>query len=338
MQPDMLALYTLRNSIGMEARVTPYGATIQKLTTPDREGKFEDIVLGFDTVEEYMQGSPYFGAVVGRYGNRIANARFELDGEEYTLANNNGRNSLHGGVKGFDKVQWTVDHVDSRSIALSYISADGEEGFPGQVSAELIYTLTDDNELRIDYRATTDKATPLNLTNHSYFNLAGHDSGDILGHVVEINADAFTPVDDTLIPLGEIRAVDGTPFDFRNATAIGERVDGEDEQLGFGGGYDHNWVLNRDGDGLSMAARVSDPGSGRVMEVHTTEPGLQFYVGNFLDGSNVGKGGAVYGHRTGFCMETQHYPDSPNQVNFPSTILRPGDVYETTTVYRFSAK
>ena len=331
-------LHALTNASGMEVTVTNYGATVQKLIAPDRNGNRADVVLGFDTIDGYLAPHPYFGATVGRYGNRIARGKFKLDGEEYTLAINNLENSLHGGLKGYDKVIWTMDPDEGgQSITLSYVSPDGEEGFPGEVSVTVIYTLTDENELRIDYHGTTDKATPLNLTNHSYFNLAGQGNGDILGHELEIIADAFTPVDNTLIPIGEFRPVDGTPFDFRNATAIGARISEDDEQIQLAGGYDHNWVLNRRGPGLQLAARVYEPGSGRVMEVYTEEPGLQFYAGYFIGGS-VGKGGAVYEERTGFCLETQHFPDSPNQPNFPSTILQPGETYTTTTIYRFSAR
>jgi aldose 1-epimerase len=330
-------LITLRNRNGMEVAVTNYGAIVQRIVVPDRDGEFADVTLGFDTLDDHLGEHPYFGAVVGRYANRIAGGKFSIGGTEYTLATNNGPNSLHGGIKGFDKVLWDVLSEDiTNSVTLRYVSADGEEGYPGTLTATVVYTLTDENELRIDYSAESDKPTPVNLSNHTYFNLAGN--GDVLEHEVMIAADRFTPVDSTLIPLGTLRPVDGTPFDFRRPTAIGERIGQGDTQLEYGMGYDHNWVLNREpgGEGLFMAARVHEPQSGRVMEVLTTEPGLQFYTGNFLDGSVVGKGGKAYEHRSGFCMETQHYPDSPNQPDFPSTILAPGEVYESTTIYRFS--
>lgn len=334
---DQAQVFELSNANGMQAVITSYGAIVQKLTAPDRDGQYRDVVLGFDTVGEYAGASPYFGAIVGRYGNRIGDSRFELDGVEYTLEANDGKNSLHGGFKGFDKVLWDASR-DGQSVTLTYVSPDGEAGYPGEVTLTVVYTLTEDDELRIDYHATTDKATPLNVTNHSYFNLAGQGAGTILDHELEINADAFTPVDQTLIPTGEIRPVDGTPFDFRSATAIGARIDAPDEQLRFGRGYDHNWVLIRSGDGLQLAARAYDPGSGRILEVFTTEPGVQFYSGNFLDGTITGKDGAVYGHRSGFCLETQHFPDSPNRPEFPSTILHPVESYGSTTVFRFSAR
>lgn len=332
-------LHTLRNERGAELAVIPYGATIQKLRVPDRNGNYSDIVLGFDSIDGYLGSNAYFGSVIGRYANRIANGSFDLDGKEHLLGQNDGSSCLHGGFKGFDQTIWNVDRIeDATSITLSHLSPDHEEGFPGEISVSVIYTLTDANELRIDYRAVTDKATPLNLTNHMYFNLAGHDDGDILGHVVMIGAAAYTPVGDSLIPTGEIRSVEGTPFDFQRATAVGERIDTDDNQIRAAGGYDHNWVLDRKQTGLVLAARVFEPGSGRIMEVLTEEPGMQFYTGNFLDGSHVGKSGAVYGRRSGFCMETQHFPDSPNQPGFPPTILRPGEIYRTTTIYRFSSQ
>ncbi|MGI9458201.1 MAG: aldose epimerase family protein [Aeoliella sp.] len=331
-------LHTLRNTNGLEVSVVPYGATIQKIMSPDRNGEFSDIVLGFDSIEGYIGSDAYIGSVVGRYGNRIANGKFSLGGVEYTLAQNDGSNSLHGGLKGFDKAIWGVDRIDSaRSITLSHISPNSDEGFPGEVEVSVVYTLTDENELRIEYRGVTDKATPLNLTNHAYFNLAGHGSGDILGHVVEIDASEITPVNDSLIPTGELQSVAGTPFDLRRATVIGDRIDANDEQIRRAGGYDHNWVLDGEGAGPVLAARVFEPGSGRILEVLTEEPGLQFYTGNFLDGKLTGKNSVVYRRRAGFCMETQHFPDSPNQPGFPSTILRPGEVYQSTTIYRFSS-
>lgn len=336
-------LYTLTNAKGMQAQITNYGAIVVRLFVPDRNGKLEDVVLGYDNLDDYLKDTPYFGAIVGRYGNRIAKGQFHLDGKDYQLAkNNNGVNHLHGGIKGFDKVIWDAVPMESASevgLKLMYISKDGEEGYPGNLRADVIYSLTNDNELKIQYRATTDKATPVNLTHHGYWNLTGA-KRDILDHELMLNADRFTPVDATLIPGGALSPVDNTPFDFRKPTAIGARISQADEQLKFGKGYDHNWVLNKGkgGGGFTLAARVSEPTSGRIMEVYTTEPGVQFYAGNFLDGHNVGKGGVAYKHRYGFCLETQHYPDSPNHPKFPSTILRPGQEYRTTTVYKFSAK
>jgi aldose 1-epimerase len=333
-------VYTLTNSQGMEARITNYGGTVVSLTTPDRNGAFADVVLGHTSVEGY-QASPYFGALIGRYGNRIGNAQFTLNGETYELAKNNGPNALHGGIKGFDKVVWTADPIngdDGPGLSLTYVSADGEEGYPGRLSAKVVYTLTNDNGLRIEYEATTDKPTVVNLTNHSYFNFKDAGATDILGHEMMINADRYTPVDKTLIPTGELAPVEGTPFDFRESTAIGARIDGDHEQLKFGLGYDHNFVINRSAEGLGLAAVVVEPTTGRRMEVLTTEPGVQFYSGNFLNGTVTGKGGTVYQKRAGFCLETQHYPDSPNQPSFPSTVLEPGQTYSTTTIYRFSAQ
>lgn len=335
---DDVSLITLRNQSGMVVRVTNFGAIVQAILVPDSRGEFSDVALGFDTLEGYLNEHPYFGAVVGRYGNRIAKGKFSIDDIEYTLATNNGPNALHGGIRGFDKALWEIlpDSVSDNSVAMRNVSPDGEEGYPGKLIATVTYTLTDANELRIDYEATTDRPTVVNLTNHSYFNLGGAGNGDVLGHEVTIFADHFTPVDETLIPTGEIRPVEDTPFDFRNAEKIGVRIEKSNRQLAYGLGYDHNWVLTRQHDGLAPVAKVFEPVSGRILEVHTTEPGLQFYTGNFLDGSNVGKGQAAYQHRYGFCMETQHFPDSPNQASFPSTVLTPGDVYRSTTVYRFS--
>ena len=332
---EKVDLYTLTNPNGMEAAISTYGGIVVSLKTPDRSGKLGDVVLGFDDLKGYLGASPYFGALVGRYGNRIAKGKFSLDGVEYTLAKNNGENSLHGGLRGFDKRVWTAKEVSPESLELSYFSKDGEEGYPGNLSATVTYTLTDNNELKIDYSATTDKDTVLNLTNHSYFNLAGEGQGDILGEMVMINADRFTPTDSGLIPTGELRSVEGTPFDFRKPHAIGERINSTDEQIVMAKGYDQNFVLNRTGNGLELAARVTDPKTGRVMEVLTTQPGLQFYSSNFLDGTIHGKGGKVYGPRAAFCMETQHFPDSPNHPSFPSTELKPGERYQTTTMYRF---
>jgi aldose 1-epimerase len=330
--------FTLTNATGLELRAITYGATIVSLRVPDRQGRLDDVVLGYPTLAGYLEKSPYFGAVVGRYGNRIAKGRFTLEGKAYSLATNNGPNHLHGGVKGFDKVVWSVDTSRSDSaatLAFSYTSPAGEEGYPGTLQARVTYTLTDRNELRVDYFATTDAPTPVNLTQHSYFNLAGAGTRDILGHELMIAADRYTPVDATLIPTGDIAPVAGTPFDFRTATAIGARIAQNDVQLKRGGGYDHNWVLNRTGTDLALAARLTEPTTGRTLEVLTTEPGIQFYSGNFLDGTITGKDGRVYQHRYGLCLETQHFPDSPNHSNFPSTILRPGQEYRSTTVFRF---
>jgi aldose 1-epimerase len=334
-----IQVYTLTNAHGLEARIITYGGAVASLKTPDKTGAMGDIVLGFDSMAGYLQNEPYFGALIGRYGNRIGKASFKLDGHTFTLPKNDGENTLHGGTKGFDKVVWTGKELPDGGLELTYTSKDGEEGFPGNLKATVAYHLTDANELKIEYTATTDKDTVVNLTNHSYFNLKGAGSGDVLGHLVTIHADKFTPVDAGLIPTGELKSVAGTPFDFQKATAIGARIEQNDEQLKLGKGYDHNWVLTRSGSGMSLAAHVEEPTSGRVMEVSTTEPGLQFYTGNFLDGTlKDGKGGKQYGRRAAFCMETQHYPDSPNKPNFPSTELKPGQTYHTTTVYKFSAK
>ena len=332
-------LYTLRNNKGAEVGICNYGGLVIFLKVPDRHGKFADVVLGYDNLPDYIKDTPYFGALIGRYGNRIAKGKFTLDGKEYTLAVNNGPNALHGGLKGFDKVVWEARFLATHagpSLELVYVSKDGEEGYPGTLSVKAIYTLTEDNALMLDYVATTDKDTVLNLTHHSYFNLAG--KGDILNHQVMMPADKFTPVDVNLIPTGELKPVDGSPFDFRTPTAIGARIGQEDEQLKFGGGYDHNWVINKPMGQLGLMARVYEPTSGRVMEVWSTDPGLQFYSGNFLDGKNKGKGGWVYKYRNGFCMEPQHYPDSPNQPNFPSVVLKPGQTYRNTIIYKFSVQ
>jgi aldose 1-epimerase len=333
---------TLRNKGGVEIDAISYGATITRWIVPDRAGQMADIVLGFDAAERYLKGdSPYFGAIVGRYGNRIGNARFTLDGRTYTLAANDGINHLHGGKRGFDKVIWDVESErDTRGprVVFTRTSPDGEEGYPGALKVRIAYTLTHANELIVDYEATTDKPTVVNLTQHSYFNLAGQGSGDILGHELRINADRFTPVDKTLIPTGELAPVDGTPFDFRKPTAIDARIKSEHPQMQFGRGYDHNWVLARTGSGLSTAAEVHEPKSGRTLQVQTTEPGLQFYTGNFLDGSLTGKDGRVYRHRYGFCLETQHFPDSPNKPKFPTTTLRPGETYRSQTVFATGVK
>lgn len=335
-------IFTLTNSHGIEVRATNYGGIIVSLRTPDRTGSFDDIALGYDSLSGYLRDTPYFGAIVGRVGNRIARGAFTLDGVTYHLAINNGVNSLHGGLRGFDKVVWTAEPFHNSSgvgISLAYTSADMEEGYPGALSAKVTYTLTDNDQLVVDYQATTTKATPVNLTQHSYWNLAGDGKRDILGHVVMINADGMTPVDTTLIPTGEIAPVAGTPFDFRTPTAIGARIDQrQNQQIRFGGGYDHNWVLNRGGaaaDSLVHAVRVTEPTTGRTLDIYTTEPGVQFYTGNFLDGSITGKAGHIYHYRYGLALETQHFPDSPNHPNFPSSILRPGQQYHTRTVFAF---
>jgi aldose 1-epimerase len=331
-----VTMFALTNAHGLELRAMTYGAIITSLKVPDRSGALGDIVLGFDRFEEYLNDPPYFGAIIGRYGNRIAGGQFTLDGRTYSLAKNNGPNHLHGGRKGFDKAIWqATPSAGGAAVAFSRTSPDGEEGYPGNLQVRVSYTLTDSNELIVEYHARTDKATPINLTQHTYFNLTGDVAGDILGHELTIRADRFTPVDATLIPTGQIAPVEGTPFDFRRPTAIGARIAQPHQQLANGNGYDHNWVLNRNGQGLEPAARVVEPKSGRTLDVATTEPGLQFYTGNFLDGTIKGKGGRVYARRTGFCLETQHFPDSPNKPAFPSTILRPGQEYSTKTVFTF---
>ena len=341
MDGQQVELYTLTNSRGVEAKITNYGATIVSLKVPDRAGRFDDVLLGYDTLEDYRQSTYYVGPVIGRYANRIAKGRFTLNGREYKLAVNNGENSLHGGLRGFDKVVWRAKPLQPRSgaaLELTYLSKDGEEGYPGNLSVRVVYTLTERDELRIDYSATTDRDTIINLTNHAYFNLAGHGSGDILKHSLMINADRFIPADDKSIPTGELRNVAGTPFDFRRATAIGERIEQEDEQLKFGRGYDHTFVINGRAGTLRRAATASDPSTGRVMQVWTTEPGMQLYTGNYLASTMVGKGGKTYGERHGFCLETQHFPDSPNKPSFPTTVLRRGGRFNSTTIYKFSAR
>jgi aldose 1-epimerase len=337
---DTVELYTLRNRRGMEARIATYGGIITRLTASDRTGHYADVVLGYDSLAPYLQHSPYFGALIGRYGNRIARGHFTLNGASYTLATNNGPNALHGGTRGFDKILWTVARAQvtpaGPQLTLRYRSPNGEEGYPGTLEVTAVYALTEDNELRLDYTARTDKPTVVNLTQHSYFNLRGH--GDVLGHVLEIPADRFTPVDSTLIPTGELRPVAGTPFDFRRPTPIGAHIHDADEQLRFGKGYDHNWVIDAAARKLRRVARVYEPETGRQMDVLSTEPGLQFYSGNFLDGTFTGKGGSVYGARNGLCLEPQHFPDSPNHPTFPSTVLRPGETYRNTIMYRFSSR
>jgi aldose 1-epimerase len=338
-------VYTLTNAQGMRADITDYGAIVVRLSAPDRQGRQEDVVLGFNRVEDYVKASPYFGAVVGRYGNRIAGGRFTLDGQTFTLATNNSPGGipchLHGGQVGFDKVLWRAEPQLRDNVAgleLTCLSRDGEEGYPGNLEVTVRYRLTNDNALHVEYSAVTDRPTPVNLTQHTYFNLKGEGRGDINGHVLTLRARRMTPVNAGLIPTGEIRDVGGTPFDFTTPHAIGARLDADDAQLRFGGGYDHNWVLDRGAEGLALAAEVFEPDSGRVLQVWTEEPGLQFYGGNFLDGSYVGKGGRPYVYRGGFCLETQHFPDSPNQPAFPPTILRPGETYRSATVFRFAVR
>jgi len=333
-------LFTLRNDKGAEAKISNYGGIVTSLKVRDRDGKLGDVVLGYDGLNGYLKSTPYFGALVGRYGNRIAKGKFTLNRKESKLAVNNGPNALHGGLKGFDKVAWDV--VSSKAVdggaklTLHYVSKDGEEGYPGNLDVTAVYTLTADNALRLDYTATTDKDTVLSLTHHSYFNLAG--SGDVLNHQVQIYADKFTPVDKELIPLGELRSLDGSPLDFRHAEKIGARINSSDEQIKLGNGYDHNYVLSKPEGQLGLAARVYEETSGRLMEVWTTEPGVQFYTGNFLDGKITGKGGWTYQFRNGFCFEPQHFPDSPNHPQFPTTVLKPGQTYKNTIIYKFSVR
>jgi aldose 1-epimerase len=331
-------LFTLTNRNGCTILVTNYGATLVALSMPDRKGRMTDVVLGFNTLEEYFRNTFYLGCVVGRYANRIAKGTFRLDGKVYVLAKNNGENHLHGGIKGFNKKVWDARETvtaEGEGLTFTYLSPDGEEGYPGNLSVKVVYLLTHDNAFKIVYYATTDIDTVVNLTHHSYFNLAGEGSGDILSHRMMINADYFTPVDRALIPTGEIQKVHNTPLDFTKPVVIGERIDHPTEQIQLGGGYDHNFILNRNSRDLSLAARVHEPESGRVMEVWTTEPGIQFYSGNFLDGSMTGKAGKAYSKRTGFCLETQHFPNSPNQLKFPSTLLKPGQQFRSTTIYKF---
>jgi aldose 1-epimerase len=329
-------LYTLKNHNGMEVVITNFGGDVVSIKAPDRDGKYADIALGFDTVADYEKQGPYFGALIGRYGNRLAGGKFTLDGKTYQVPTNDGPNALHGGKVGFDKRVWDAKESSDASgehLHLHYLSKDGEEGFPGNVNVDVTYTLDNKNELRIDYLATTDKNTVLNLTNHTYFNLKGQGEGDILQHQIMIDADRFTPVDAHLIPTGELKSVEGTPFDLRKPVAIGAHISDDNEQLKLGRGYDHNWVLNSRGK-MALAARVVEPTTGRVLEVETDQPGIQFYSGNFLDGTAKGKG-KVYNYRNGFCLETQHFPDSPNHSNFPTTELKPGQKFKSTTIYRF---
>jgi aldose 1-epimerase len=334
-------LFTLTNAHGVEVRAMTYGAIVTAVRTPDRQGHLDDVVLGFDSLPGYLEKSPYFGAVVGRYANRIARGRFTLDGKTYRLAVNNGPNALHGGLRGFDKVLWAAEPFQSDSgvgVTFRYTSRDGEEGYPGTLAVRVTYTLTPRDEWVVDYEATTDKATPINLTQHSYWNLHGGGRGDVLDHVLTLDASRFVPVDTTLIPTGELAPVAGTPFDFRTPTPVGARIDADHPQLRAGRGYDHTWVLDRGGAAPGTpahAARVVDPSTGRTIDVSTTEPGLQFYTGNFLDGTVAGKGGQVYARRSALCLETHHFPDSPNHPSFPSTILRPGETFRSRTVFAF---
>ena len=336
-----MEIFTLTNANGVEVRTMPYGAAIVSLRVPDRGGRIDDVVLGFDTLDGYLARTTYFGAVVGRYGNRIAKGQFTLDGRSYQLATNNGPNHLHGGIKGFDKQLWHAEPFDRDGrvgVAYTLTSADGDQGYPGTLNVKVTYTLSPANELTVEYEGTTDHSTVINLTQHSFFNLAGDGSGDILGHKLTLDADRFTPVDATLIPTGELAPVDGTPFDFRQPVAIGARIDADHPQLRHGTGYDHNWVINGSPGTLRHAARVEDPSTGRTLDVSTTEPGVQFYAGNFLDGTITGKSGHVYKRRAGLCLETQHFPDSPNKPQFPSTVLRPGETYRSRTVFTFGVE
>lgn len=335
---DTLKSYVLTNAHGLKMEVTNYGGKIVSLWVPGKDGKAVDVVLGYDSLNQYLHGNLYFGAMIGRYGNRIAKGKFSLGGKAYQLSLNNGANALHGGPGGFHNVYWKIVPFNNTSLRMTYHSKDGEEGYPGNLQVAVTYTLTDKNEVVIDYEATTDQETIVNLTHHSFFNLAGAGNGDILGHILNINAEEFTPVDSTLIPTGELKKVKGTPFDFSTPHKIGERIDQKDEQLRFGKGYDHNWVLKKKGNELSLAATVAEPVGGRVMEVWTTEPGLQFYSGNFLSGKDIGKGNKIYPVRSAFCLEAQHFPDSPNHPNFPSTVLKPGETYSQKTIYKFEVK
>jgi aldose 1-epimerase len=341
--PDGQAVeaFTLTNANGMEVKAITYGGIITSLKVPDKAGQLGDVVLGYDNLQGYLDKSPFFGTIVGRYGNRIGKGTFVIDGNTYTLPKNNGENHLHGGPQGFDKANWKAEpfeRADAVGVVFTHTSPDGDMGYPGTLQSRVTYTLTNDNTLRFDYEATTDKPTPVNLTQHTYFNLAGAGNGDILGHEIEIQADRYTPVDKGLIPVGDLAAVEGTPFDFRKATAIGARIDADHPQIALGGGYDHNMVLTRTGPGLERVVRVHEPTTGRTMEMTTTQPGVQFYTGNFLDGTITGKGGKVYPKRSGFCLETQHFPDSPNKPQFPSTILKPGETYRQSTAYTFGTR
>ena len=332
--------FTLKNENGCEVKITNFGGKVMSLKVPDKDGNIGDVVLGYETPEEYVDGNPFFGALVGRYGNRIGDATFTLDGENYELPENDNDNHLHGGPEGFHNVIWNAEQTTQEgndALKLTYVSEDGEMGFPGKLDVTVIYTLTQDNELKIEYKATTNKKTVLNLTHHSFFNLKDAGKSKMLDHELMINADLFTPVSEDLIPTGEIRPVANTPMDFRKAKNMGDGINSDYQQIQYGNGFDHNWVLNKSERGeLSLAASVYEPVTGRKMEVYTTEPGMQFYAGNFLDGSDVGKNNTAYEQRTGFCLETQHFPDSPNQTHFPSPVLKPGEMYTQTTIYKFT--
>jgi aldose 1-epimerase len=334
-----MELFTLKNANGLIAQITNYGGKVINLWTPDKNGDFADIVIGYETSAEYLNTTEiYYGTLIGRYGNRIADGQFTLNDSVYTLAKNNGENHLHGGIKGFNNVVWDAKKLDDQTLELTYLSVDGEEGYPGNLNVKVVYKLTNDNELKVEYWATTDKPTPINLTQHSFFNLKGAGNGDVNDHIMQIMADAYTPVDSTLIPTGEIANVDGTPFDFRTPTTIGARINDDHIQMKYGNGYDHNWVLNKAEGGLTYAAKVVEPASGRTLEAYTNEPGMQFYGGNFMTGNDTGKGGKVFAFRGAFCLETQHFPDSPNKPQFPSTILNPGEEYYSVCVYKFGVE
>ena len=334
-----IQLFRLINSNGVTVEITNYGGKVVSVVVPDKSGVFKDVVLGFDHIDDYISGNPYFGALIGRYANRIRKGKFSLLGKEYQLAKNNGENHLHGGIIGYNDVVWDANFdKDKSNLELTYLSKDGEENYPGNVSLKVIYTLTDENELKIHYHAITDQTTIINLTHHSFFNLKGEGNGDILGHELYINSDAFTPTNAQSIPTGEFKSIEGTPMDFRIFTAMGKRIEQKDEQLQFGNGYDHNWILKNNKKNIVLAAAVHEPEYGRYMEVWTDQPGMQFYSGNYLDSSDVGKGGKKYPRRSAFCLETQHFPDSPNQLHFPSTILKPNKKYDYTCIYKFSIK
>ena len=336
-----IQLFRLINKNGVIVEITNYGGKVVSIIVPDKNGVFKDVVLGFDHIDNYISGNPYFGALIGRYANRICKGKFSLFGKDYQLATNNGKNHLHGGIKGYNDVVWDANFVDNKeepSLELEYFCKDGEENYPGNLKVKVIYTLTQENELKINYYATTDQTTIINLTHHSFFNLKGEGNGDILDHELYINSDSFTPTNAESIPTGEFKNVKGTPMDFRNFTAMGKRIELADEQLQFGNGYDHNWILKNNKKSVVLAAAVHEPESGRYMEVWTDQPGMQFYSGNFLDGSDVGKGGKKYERRSAFCLETQHFPDAPNQLHFPSTILKPNEKYDYTCIYKFSIK
>ncbi len=336
-----IQLFSLTNHNGIKVEITNYGGKVVSIIVPDKNGVFKDVVLGFDHIDDYISGNPYFGALIGRFANRIRQGKFSLLGKEYQLVKNNGENHLHGGIIGYNDVVWNATLLDKnkeQSLELNYQSKDGEENYPGNISLKVIYTLTEENELKINYYATTDQTTIINLTHHSFFNLKGEGNGDILDHKLYINSDIFTPTNAESIPTGEFKSVEGTPMDFRNFTSMGKGIEQVDEQLQFGNGYDHNWILKNDKKSIVLAAAVHEPESGRFMEVWTDQPGMQFYSGNYLDGSDIGKGGKKYPQRSAFCLETQHFPDAPNKLHFPSTILKPNEKYDYTCIYKFSAK